>query len=65
MSDSNNNGGVGVLTVVGISFVILKLVGVIAWSWWLVTLPFTAPFAIVLCILMIAGVAALIKKAVE
>ncbi len=30
----------GCLTVVGIIFVVLKLVGVIAWSWWLVLLPF-------------------------
>lgn len=28
--------------LLGILFVALKLCGVIAWSWWLVTLPFTA-----------------------
>ncbi len=65
MSETSNNGGIGILTVVGIVFVILKLVGVIGWSWWLVTLPFTGPLAIVLCILAIVGVAEVIKKAVE
>ena len=29
----------GVSSVVGIVFIILKLVGVIEWSWWWVTLP--------------------------
>lgn len=28
------------LSLLGIIFVILKLLGVITWSWWLVTLPF-------------------------
>lgn len=40
MSKSSSGGGIGVLTVVGIVFVILKLVGVIDWSWWWVLAPF-------------------------
>ncbi len=28
------------LTLLGIAFVVLKLCGVIGWSWWWVTLPF-------------------------
>lgn len=39
MSKNENNGGVSLLGVVQIVFIILKLVGVIAWSWWLVLLP--------------------------
>lgn len=34
-------------------FLVLKLVGVISWSWWLVTLPITGPFVLAL-ILFIA-----------
>ena len=34
------NGGVGVTGLLGVAFVVLKLLGVIDWSWWLVTLPF-------------------------
>lgn len=32
-------GGVSTLGVVQIVFIILKLVGVIEWSWWLVLIP--------------------------
>lgn len=32
-------GGVSTLGVVQIVFIILKLVGVIGWSWWLVLIP--------------------------
>ena len=35
----NKSSGMGVSSVVGIVFIILKLVGVIDWSWWWVTLP--------------------------
>lgn len=34
------NGGIGVTGLLGVVFVVLKLLGVINWSWWLVTLPF-------------------------
>jgi len=41
MSNSNSSsGGIGVLGLLGVAFVVLKLTGVIDWSWWLVTLPF-------------------------
>jgi hypothetical protein len=40
MSNSvNSSGGIGVLGLLGVVFVVLKLTGVIDWSWW-VTLPF-------------------------
>ncbi len=32
-------GGVGTLGVVQIVFIILKLIGVINWSWWLILIP--------------------------
>ena len=35
----NKSSGMGISFVVGIVFIILKLVGVIEWSWWWVTLP--------------------------
>lgn len=34
--------------LLGIAFVILKLTGVIAWSWWWVLAPFWAPTVILL-----------------
>jgi hypothetical protein len=39
------------LGVLGLIFVVLKLVGVIAWSWWLVLLPFYGVLALILGIL--------------
>ena len=35
----NKSSGMSISSVVGIVFIILKLVGVIEWSWWWVTLP--------------------------
>ena len=49
-----NGGGVGVLGLLGVSFVILKLLGFITWSWWWVTLPFWGGFALVLIGLLVA-----------
>lgn len=38
----------GILGLLGIVFVVLKLIGVIDWSWWIVTLPFWIPFMFIL-----------------
>ena len=32
--------GVGVVGLLGVAFVVLKLIGYIDWSWWWVTAPF-------------------------
>jgi hypothetical protein len=42
----------------GLLFIGLKLLGYIAWSWWLVLLPIYAPLAIWLAILAIVGIVA-------
>ena len=36
-------GGIGVAGLLGVAFVVLKLCGVIAWSWWWVLSPFWIP----------------------
>lgn len=33
---------------------VLKVTGVVDWSWWLVLLPFYGPFAITLCIIIVS-----------
>ncbi|WP_405061914.1 hypothetical protein OG474_09735 [Kribbella sp. NBC_01505] len=43
--------------VLGVAFVVLKLVGVIHWSWWLVLLPFYGP---TLAVLAVVGAIALV-----
>lgn len=39
MSNGSGGGGLGIAGVLTIVFVVLKLVGVIAWSWWWVLSP--------------------------
>ena len=39
MSDTSNGGGIGVAGLLTVAFVVLKLVDVIAWSWWWVLSP--------------------------
>ena len=43
----DSSGGVGVLGLLGVAFVVLKLTGHINWSWWWVTLPFWGGFVII------------------
>lgn len=40
-------GGSGTLGLLGVLFVVLKLYGVINWSWWWVLAPFWIPSAVV------------------
>jgi hypothetical protein len=53
MENTQSGGGIGVLGLLGVAFVILKLVGVIGWSWWWVLAPFWAPWLLVLVIVAI------------
>ena len=39
MSKNTETNGVSVLGVLLIVFIVLKLVGVISWSWWVVLIP--------------------------
>lgn len=57
-----NSGGIGVFGLLGVVFVTLKLLGVITWSWWWVTLPFWGGFALVAVILIIVAVLAYIAR---
>jgi hypothetical protein len=56
------SGGVGLATVIGIVFIILKLVGVIAWSWWWVLSPFWIPLGLALVIAIVSRIVILITK---
>jgi hypothetical protein len=59
---SSTSGGIGVLGLLGVVFIVLKLLGKITWSWWWVTAPFWAPWAIVLPILAVVFVVMASKK---
>lgn len=47
------NRSITFLSLLGLAFIILKLVGVINWSWWLVLLPLYGEFVIAILILLI------------
>jgi len=65
MSESSSNG-IGAMGLLGCIFVVLKLTGVIAWSWWWVTAPFwggsVLVIAVVFVILLVAALAAVFLK---
>ena len=50
---TSSSSGIGVSGLLGVVFVAMKLVGVIDWSWWWVTLPFWGGFALMLAIAVI------------
>lgn len=47
-------GGITLLGILGIVFVVLKLTHVIAWSWWWVLLPFYGGAALVFGIFIVS-----------
>lgn len=56
-----SGGGCGLSTVLGIIFIVLKLTGVISWSWVWVLAPFWIPLALVAFIVVIIIVVAIIR----
>lgn len=48
MSDNRSGGGIGLGTLLFIIFLVLKLCGVIAWSWWWVTAPLWIPILLII-----------------
>lgn len=56
------SSGIGLGGVLGVTFIVLKLTGVIAWSWLWVLAPFWIPIAIVLVVLVVLGLIAGVAK---
>lgn len=50
-----SSSGIGVTGLLGVAFVVLKLMGYIDWSWWWVTLPFWGGIALVIFLVLIFG----------
>lgn len=50
---SKQGNGLGLGSVLAIVFTVLKLCGVINWSWWWVLLPVWGPFTLILLLLFI------------
>ena len=56
MSNTNNGssagGGVGFCSLLALAFIVLKLTGVISWSWWWVLAPIWIPLAFCLVVIV-------------
>ena len=59
--DNNSSQGVGFCGLLQIVFLVLKLCGVINWSWWIVMLPTIIPLGLVAMILALAFIIAVVK----
>jgi hypothetical protein len=55
MAKENTSSGMGIGMILFIVFLVLKLTGVINWSWWWVTSPLWIPFVAAVVILGIVG----------
>ena len=66
MNENRNNnstaGGIGFCGLLTIAFIVLKLTGVISWSWLWVLAPIWIPTAITLAIIVIVLVAILVRE---
>ena len=59
---NEKTGGLGLCGTVGVVFIVLKLVGVIDWSWWWVLAPIWIPTAIVIVALIVTFFVCLIRN---
>lgn len=50
------SSGIGLFELLGLTFIILKLCGVIDWSWWWVTAPIWIPIVLLFVIIAIVFV---------
>ncbi len=59
----NTSGGIGFCGLLCIAFIVLKLTGYIAWSWWWVLAPIWIPWTILLAIAGLFGIGYLFVRA--
>lgn len=52
-NSSSTSGGIGVLGVLLIVFIVLKLIGVITWSWWAVLIPLWISLGLIVIFLIV------------
>jgi hypothetical protein len=54
MHSNSGSGGIGLGGLLFVVFLVLKLCGVIAWSWWWVTAPLWIPLGLAVLGLLLA-----------
>lgn len=65
MNNERNNttaGGIGFCGLLAVAFIVLKLTGVIGWSWLWVLAPIWIPTAITLAIIVTVLIVVLVKE---
>lgn len=60
MSQSTSSGGIGFSGILTIMFIMLKLIGIITWSWWWVLAPVWLPIIGLIAVLLFLAIAAAI-----
>lgn len=50
---NNKSSGIGIFGILGIVFIILKLINVITWSWWWVLLPIYGPIVLLTIVIIL------------
>ena len=56
MSDDHSSGGLGILSVIQIVFLILKFANIVDWSWGIVLIPLWIELGLHLLLLFIAWI---------
>ena len=66
-NEKKTGGSISISTVLFIVFLVLKLTGVISWSWWWVTAPLWIPTILVVILITIICIARkiIIKKKIR
>lgn len=62
MSNTTKVYGTNATTLLGVAFVVLKLTGIINWSWWWVTFPFWIPWALFFFFICLAVIVNIFQK---
>jgi len=63
-TNSSSSGGIGIVGLLGVVFIVLKLTGVIAWSWWWVLAPFWGGVAVAIVLMAVFAIVVSITHAV-
>lgn len=61
-STTTSSGGIGIVGLLTVAFVILKLIGQISWSWWWVLSPIWISFLFVIAIFLCIAIGAFIYQ---
>lgn len=62
-NSSSSSGGIGLFSVLGLIFIVLKLTGVINWSWVWVLAPFWIGIALLILFVVVVAIVVGINEA--